>query len=516
MALPENAPINGSQQDEKAVPLELNVELGTGPLIPGGASWLDWMGDGTALILNKPLVTLDQLVEMRRRDGQSKALTQLVTLPLRLALQTGEWIEPEDGDAAKETEFANQMWTLPPSSGGMSVPRGKLIRQILLSLTDGFAAFEIVRTCPTDGPLKGKYVLRKLAYRDPRTITFKTDKHGGYAGFRQVAMSPDGTAIDETFEPAKTLTFVHHDEMNPFYGVSAFESAYPHFDAKRKLYYIAHLAAQFAAVPGRIGKIPPGARPSEVLAFVRSLQEFAFNTSMALLPGYEVDNFSGSANFDFMKLIDHHNLQMSKSILASFFDNESRTVLIENTGQDAKADMFLLCLETMATDVGETLTHHLMPQFINFNFDSKKYPVFKPGKLSDHAREAIKEMFNTVVVSSILNSTPEFVRELEKKVTEDLGLDIDYEEIEKREKEAAEQQAAMAEEQAKMQAMAGPLGEEGAPPGPGGPPAGPPGPSKPPGDVAAMTAAMDELVAKANELFLSRPDMKLNPVDAGI
>jgi hypothetical protein len=125
---------------------------------------------------NKPIVTIDQVVEMRRRDGQAKALIQLVLLPLRKALQTGTFVEPDNGDATEETDFLNQMWTLPPVAGGMTVSKNRAISQMLLSVTDGFAPFEIVRQIPEDGPLKGKITLRKLAYRDPRTVKFRSTR----------------------------------------------------------------------------------------------------------------------------------------------------------------------------------------------------------------------------------------------------------------------------------------------------------------------------------------------------
>jgi hypothetical protein len=512
---------------------EIGLEYGMSPVTPGGTweAWATSSADGT--ISNNPVVTIDQLVEMRRRDGQAKALVQLVTLPLRLALQAGEWIEPEDGGATKEAEFANQMWTLPPTGGGMTTPQAKLVRQMLLAITDGFAAFEIVRHIPKEGPLKGKITIRKLAYRDPRTIRFKVDKNGGYAGFRQVTHDGEGNIIDVTLKPSKTLTITQHDELNPYYGVSLFESAYPHFDAKRKLYYIAHLAAQFAAVPGRIGEIPHSARVGEVNAFRVALQNFAFNASMLVPPGYTVTPFNGNTNFDFLKLIDHHNQQMSKSILASFFDQEQRAVLIENTtGTDAAADLFLSNIETIANDIAEAMTHYLMPQFINLNFSSKKYPIFKPGKLSDHAKAAISEMFKTVVVSGILNSTPEFVRELEKKVSEDLGLDIDYEAIEEQEKVAAQEKADMEAEQAELQAEAQVLGAQQKGPGgpeagggPGGPPPPPGAPASPPGPPGGLVAAsgsdLDNLVLQAQELFmmgnnLLRSEEELPPVDEGV
>jgi hypothetical protein len=502
---------------------EIGMEFGTSPILPG-MRWSEWSSadpNKGGELANKPVVTLDQLVEMRRRDGQAKALISLVTLPLRLALQTGSWIEPDDGDATEETDFANKMWTLPPTGGGMSTPQAKLVRQMLLSITDGFAAFEIVRDIPDDGPLKGKIILKKLAYRDPRTIRFLVDKQGGYNGFRQIAQDGEGNLIDKTFEPTKTLTITQHDEYNPHYGVSLFESAYPHFDAKRKLYYIAHLAAQFAAVPGRIGRVPHGAKITEINAFRQSLINFAFNASMVVPPEYEVIPFNGNTGFDFLKLIDHHNVQMSKSVLAGFFDDDQRTVLIENNTADASADLFLSNIETIANDIAEALTHYLMPQFIDFNFDSKKYPIFKPGALSSAQKTSILDLFKTVVVAGILNSTPEMVRQLEEKVSEELGLDIDYKDIAKKEKQAAAQKAQADQDAAQQQADMQQAAAAGQPPAGGGapPPPTPVGQTSSAPDIQASaidyTASIDNLVQAAQSLFLAAPD-DLDDVDEGI
>lgn len=408
-------------------------------------------------------VTLDQLVDMRRRDGHGRALMQLVLLPIRYALQNGEWVAPDVNvkDAAKEIEFANQMWTLPKSAGGMSQPAHKVIRQMLLSITDGFAAFEQVITTAKEGPLKGKYVLKKLSYCDPRTVKIIVDEMGSFEGFRQRTPALDGTYRDVHVKKDYSLVFTHQDEENPYYGVSMFEAAYPHYEIRKKLYYIAHLAAQFAAVPGRIGTVPRGATNRDVQEFKAALANFAFNTSMIHKSTFEVTPFNGNSSFDFLKLIDHHRTMMSKSILAGFFDSENRTVLIENATMDASADLFMLTLETIANDIAHVLSDYLMPKFIDWNFGTKVYPRFVPAKLTDSSKQSILDLFRSFAVSGVLNCTPEMVREMEKKISSDFALDIDYDEIEKRELEAAEQQAAQEAEAAAMEGQDVPDEEEG-------------------------------------------------------
>lgn len=503
-------------------PKNLGVELGVGTIFPNSI-WFNPNDPNGSTVINKPVVTIDQLVDMRRRDGQAKALIQLVTLPLRLALQSGEWVSPEDDEeeAAEEVEFANQLWSLPPMAGGMTTPKSKLIRQILLGLVDGFAAFETVHRYVEDGPMKGKYAPQKLAYRDPRTIKFKVDDKGGFNGFQQVTHDFDGNPVDVYIGRQEAWVFTMHDEYNPFYGVSLFESAYPHFDTKKKLYYIAHMAAQFAAVPGRVGYAPLGAKPTDVSAFLKAMANFAFNGSMVAWENYKVEPFEGNSGFDFLALIDHHNQQMSKSILAPFFDQENRTVLIENNAQnDSDADLFLQCMVSIADNIAENLSHYLIPKYIDWNFGSKRYPVFKPGQLSDSAKKAVIQLFNTLVSASTINATPELLREMEKKVSADvLGLDIDYEEIAEKEAEAAEEaqrqqqeQVKQEQEMAKVEAQTQLEAAKAAARAPVAAPRGAPG-ARPAARPVRLSAeeeegalGIDELVQAAQDLFVVRPD----------
>lgn len=459
---------------------------------------------------NTPIVSIYELVQMIRRDGQARAIMQLLTLPLRFALQNGHWEPPVGEDAPDEVAYAEAVWSQPSSSGGMTTPKNKLIAQMLLSVPHGFSAFEIVYRPPAklkNQILSNKITLQKLAYRDPNTVFIQTDNRGGYNGFRQRANTPLGM-VDVVIPIKQSIVFTVQGEMNPYYGVSFFESAFPHFDAKRKLYYIAHLAAQFAAVPGRIGTVPASATAPEIQEFKHALADFAFNTAMVKRSDYEVEDFKGSANFDFIKLIEHHNTMMAKSVLAQFFSDDQRTVLIENTKQDASADLFLLCMETVADDLAESLSSYLMPQLIDWNFGSGKYPRFVPGKLSDSTRDIVIDMFKTFAVASIMNATPEFIREMEKKVSRDLDLNIDYDEIADMEHQAAEAEMQAQQAQLKMQQQAQADAQQQAPPDPNAPPAVPK-PPKQMGDKNAAPSApnvklsmdIDEMVMAADRLF---------------
>lgn len=508
-------------------PEEMNVEFGSLQTFQQ-SSWTDFSygrakqsTNGTYSIRNKSdAVPLDKLIEMRRRDGQTRALLRLFMLPILSCLNEAEWVAPEYAeDADAEVKFANQMFRLPPTAGGMSSSLDTIMRYTLLSLLEGFSAFEEVRYIPEKGPLKGKITLRKLAHRDSSTVTFKVDDHGGFAGISQTFRDLEGEQKTVDIERDKVWYYTANSEENPYYGVSMFETAWYHYDIKIKLYYIAHIAAQFAAVPGRIGYYPLSATQPQRTAFTQALANFAFNTSMTAPADWKVEPFNGSSGFNFIELIDHHAHMQSKSVLMQFSDTEDRMVLIDNGKADASADMYIKALESIMSQIAESWSTHLMPKYIDWNFGTDVYPKFKFGQLSDAARDSIKDVFTTVVTSSVLNSTPEFVRELEKKLSARLGLDVNYEEIEKHEEEAAEMQAEQQALQEELMALQG--GDPNADPAAAGAAPNPERPQMPGAAPVAMSAgeadeALTNLYEMAQNLYLSRPQSGVLGVDDAI
>lgn len=432
-------------------------ELGVTNVLPA-STWQDWAGGpvpkGTLAVGRDPMApSQDEMVYMIRRDGQARALLNLLTLPIRAAFANSEWVSPDDG-GEEEAAFANLMWKLPHTAGGMQVSSSMFLRQTLLALAHGFSAFEVVRQIPDTGPLKGKLTLKKMGYRDPRTVTFLSDQHGQFQGFRQIT-NFGMRAINVVIEEQNAWYWAANEEENPMYGVSYFEPAFQHYQMKRKLYYIGHLAAQLAAVPGRIGEIPLGASPRQIQEFKTALANFAFNTAMVAPPNFKVTPFNGNSGFNFLALVDHHNTMMAGSVLAKFFQDSDRTTLIDNSTSDTGADMFVQMLEAITGELSESWSNKLMPQFIDANFSGGSYPQHKFAPLTDANKQAIFDIFEALVVATSLNCTPEFVRMTEEKLAERLGYDIDYKAIAQQEEEAAAaQQKQMEQEQAQQQALA--------------------------------------------------------------
>ena len=260
---------------------------------------------------------------MRRQDGQARALYRLLTMPLLAALKNCDVI-PVDGQLGgqEEAQFCKDLLLLPASSGGMTHSFGRFIRQLLLALFNGFSAWEMVYWVPTTGPNKGKITLRKLDWRPAETLTFLLDGQGEFNGFRQRTFF-QGRTIDVKIPKNTAVYYAHEEAERPFYGVSMFESAFYHYDKKTKLYYIAHLAAQRAAVGMRVGTMPPNPAANDKNNFIRGLADLGLAQYMVVPSAdWMVQSLKEDSNFDFLGLINHHNSEMSKSILAQWFDQQ--------------------------------------------------------------------------------------------------------------------------------------------------------------------------------------------------
>lgn len=410
--------------------------------------------------------TVRQLVVMRRTDGHARALYRLITLPIRAALQTATFVPAEGGE--KEAEYIENVFRTAPSAGGMTVTFQRFMSQMLNALFDGFSAFEKVFWIPISGPLEGKITLKKLAHRPSETVTFVVDKTGGYAGFRQRAQN-SGKIIDVYVEPDYSFYYAAQEEEKKFYGLSFFESAFYHYDKKVKMYFTAHLAAQRAAVGTRIGTVPTNASNAAKREFASGLSNLAFAQFMMVPDGFKVELLKESGGFDFLNFVNHHNHMMSESILANFFDKDSgggsgESGSLVNFAQPGD-DMFLLMLRAVMDDVASQINHYIIPQLIDFNFHGQKYPTFTWGKLTDEQRAAISATFDKLATAGqSVNATPEFMRALEENVAAEMGLEIDYDEVDAR---IEEEQAAA---EAQIAAAQGLPGAPGAPAAPGAAP----------------------------------------------
>lgn len=409
-----------------------------------------------------------QLEAMRRMDGQARALYRLITEPIRSAMRNAAITPAEGGE--KEAEFIDQLLNTPATNGGMLIPFKRVMAQLMLGVFDGFSPFEIVYWSPKTGPLKGKWTIKKLAYRPAATISFLTDLHGTFQGFRQRTFFA-GRTIDVHIEENAAFYYAANEEERPFYGISYFQAAFYHYDKKMKLYYIAHLAAQRAATGLRVGRMPGGASTQDKNRFLKGMADLGIAQYMVVpgtqAEGWDLEVVKDGPSFDYLSYINHQNSQMSKSLLAPWFDQnqgsgQGDASVINSMPTDSSHGMFTAMIKAIMDELQDIINNDLIPRFIDWNFNSGKYPTWAFGTFTDEQEEAIDEIFSKLasVAQASLSVTPEFMRALEEHMAEELGLEIDYDAV--AEREAAQQQLSQQMQEAQLQNM------QGSPPDTGG------------------------------------------------
>src|SRR5580765_1403147 len=383
------------------------AEIGKAVVSPFSLFDIDELYDESA-------VTLTELDRMIQTDGQAQSLYRILTMPIR----AGELrVKAVDG-GTQEANFIQAQLVNPPELGGMTTPWSGVIQNIAKYVLDGAEVLEKVHEIRN-----GHTVLRKLAPRPRNSITIKMDAKGGFNGVIQTL--PMG---DVTIPKEKCVLFVTGKEFNPLYGRSMMLPAYPHFEMKHKLYYISHLAYALNAIPIREGSIPPGVQDSERKAFQNALDNVGVNTSIIVPEGYGMEIHETRQVADSMSLIDHHDIEMAKAVLGQII-NMGTTVSggSYSLGQ-TQLEMLLLCLQSLRDDIAICMNSYVIPELIDWNFGTQRYPQIKLLPPSTDLKVLTKEVFQHISAARQVNTSAEFWLKLERKMAEMLGFEdeIDY------------------------------------------------------------------------------------------
>lgn len=364
-------------------------------------------------------VSLDRLVRMVHSDGQAAGILNLIKLPI----VASDWeIREFDGKSQTEAALVEQNFRQPPNMGGMTTPMSYIMADMAMASVTGFRGYEKVFWKPTPSLV----LYRKIAPRNPLTLSIKQDQYGGFDGFVQRVPS-DAYASERIIPKNKALLFTRNKEDNPLYGRSDFLAAYYHYDKLHKLYYIAHLAFQLEAVPMRIGYYPTNADKTDKEAFFQALKNLGTDAAMRVPQGFDVKEFgTQKPGHRFTELINHHAEQMAVSMLASFLNSGDRASYAKSKNESS---IFMLALEAFTREIDEHINFYVIPQLIDYNFLSRKYPKFVHKPLVDEKREIISTTFQKLMASPNEHATPEFMLSLEEQMARDLGMNIDYEAI---------------------------------------------------------------------------------------
>ena len=394
-------------------------------------------------------VTVDQLVQMTRNDAQVRGILNSIKSPIKMA--RAKIVNPKDPNAVEkysknkiptdpkaapvvipkygeeERQFIEKNLLSAPCDGGMEIPIREIAATMATAVRDGYKIFEQVWE-----QRDGKIWLKKLAYRSNLCTWFKYDGNGNITGAWQQT-TVNGLYKDVRYPKEKIAYFIFNKEENPYVGESAFIPVFYHYDKKHKLYAIAHLSYQLNAIPIRLGKHPSSLRGDELLKFRDSLKGLGTAMAMTFPNTCEVEKLESTKSLtEFMPLIQHHDSMMSKAFLTQFMNLGSSGGGGSFALSNDQSDMFLMAVIGLLHDIEEVFNSQIIPPLIDWNFGTKKYPKLMFAPFSDAARSIVVEMFKTMLGARFPNISPEFSMSLEESVSEELGLNLDYDEIKDR------------------------------------------------------------------------------------
>jgi uncharacterized protein DUF935 len=307
--------------------------------------------------------------QMRRTDSQVGSVLRAVTETL---LRTPWRIDPA-GARARVTKFVADDLGL-PIVGKNPTPPPRLkdrfswpshLREALLMLPMGHAYFEQVYRINEAGTAAH---LRKLAYRPAKTL-------------EEVNVAPDGglisikqywTRLDREPEPIPVnhlVAYIHAKEGGNWLGTSILRNCYKNWLLKDRLLRVQAQTIERNGMGVPLYKDgPDGSTESMAKGLAMATSWRAGEAAGSAVP-HEADlvlrGVEGTLP-DAMPAIEYHDSQIARAVLAHFLN------LGQQTGSWALgttfADFFTMSLQTLAEQIRDTATQHIVEDLVDINF----------------------------------------------------------------------------------------------------------------------------------------------------
>lgn len=377
-------------------------------------------GDEVFGSLNNELERADNISikdyrKMRDTDGTVESLYNIVTRPI-LATTYGIKASEDDTDE-EQAEFIRNSLFEQPYLGGMDIPFGLVLEQMLHALIDGFEVFERVYKMTDDG----KITLKKLALRDATTVKIRVDKTGGYDGIHQEATF--GTKTVNIDIPAyKTFLFTYSKADNQWYGRSAFKACWRNWDKKQKLEYLDSISIQNSAVKPKILKrIADGVikGDDDRKKALRALSELGKLRPAASIPyGFDVDELQGGDNSHINESIERQNSEMARAFMATFslLGSQGSSSVGSYALSADQSDLFMIALKGIMGLVADHINQYWIADLIDLNYPvgQRHYPEFYFDDLTEGNIEFLKGAFTKLIEKDKLSDAT--VKGLEEKI----------------------------------------------------------------------------------------------------
>ena len=342
---------------------------------------------------------------MRRSDGQVKA----GLLACKLPLQVARWDVAPASDSAQDIEIAEIVKE--DLFDGMSITWDDFLRHALIMLDFGHMPFEKVWELRD-----GRWTLHKLAPRLPQSIVeWHVTPDGGLDFIVQQAY------IGDTFKQVpipvdKLLVFTHEREGSNYMGMSLLRAAYKHWYYKNNLYAIDGIAAERHGV-GLATFSYPDQSTQEQKDKIREVGErvHAHERAYVATPEsikFKLQGVEGQLH-DIMRSIEHHDLQIVRSILAQFMNLGAKTTGSYALSQD-QSSFFLMALQSVGRNICDTVNRHCIQQMVNYNWSVTKYPKLTVSGLDNPDVLAYAQAISQLVTATAIVPDTELENELRR------------------------------------------------------------------------------------------------------
>jgi hypothetical protein len=305
--------------------------------------------------------------QMRRTDAQVASVLRAVTLPVR---RTPWRIEPA-GAKARVTQFIADEMGLPVVGKEPKAPPrtrdrfswSEHLQQALLMLPFGHMFFEQVYRVDEGG---SRAHLRKLAPRMPRSIEeIKVADDGGLISITQY--SNKTSQRQQPIPVGRLVAYVHDREGGNWLGFSLLRPAYKHWLIKDRLLRV---QAQTIERNGMGVPLYEGAEGEDDLSRGAAMAQAwrAGEAAGAAIPNTAKMRLLGVEGElpDADPAVRYHDEQIARAVLAHFLN------LGTQTGSWALgttfADFFTLSLQTLAQQIADTATQHIVEDLVDVNF----------------------------------------------------------------------------------------------------------------------------------------------------
>lgn len=315
--------------------------------------------------------------KMRRQDAQVISVLRAVTLPIR---RTTWRVDPNGASPEVARLVADDLGLPLVGEDGRRVNRtrdrfswSEHLRLALLMLPFGHSVFEQVYRIDS-----GQARLRKLAWRPPKTISrVDVAADGGLVAIEQYSA---GTAPDSRMGIDRLAVYVNDREGGNWLGQSLLRPAYKYWLLKDRL-----LRVQAQAVDRNGLGVPvykASETPDSVTGQERIDREKAeLDSGLKLARGFRSGDNAGAAlpnGADLLlrgvegdlpdadKPIRYYDEQIARAVLAHFLNlgTETGSWALGSTF----ADFFTLSLQTVAMQIADTTTQHIVEDLVDLNW----------------------------------------------------------------------------------------------------------------------------------------------------